>query len=178
MNDYRDRIARSAPEQIRVGVDRDRLAGLDQLIAACTGFSVFDLGCHDGTVLSAFARAGASPLAGCDIHTPSLGRARERLPNALIFYHDLIQGAPSIAADVVLYLGVHHHLIEQQADADAVAASAANGAAKYMAVRAPIDALDAVHTLALNAGLTLWYDDHTSRVVSPLRVYRRSQRNE
>lgn len=173
MKDYRSRIVRSTPDQIRVGDDAARLSGLTCLIETSRGLSVFDIGCHDGTVLRAFERAGASPLAGCDIHDASLAIARERMPFAQIERHDLMQGPPVINADIVLYLGVHHHLQEQGADAGRVARTLADGARVYFAVRAPIVALDDVSSIAHAAGQTLWYEDASSQVVSPLRVFRR-----
>lgn len=174
MNAYRDRIAASAPANIIAGDYADRLAGLERLLALSAGLSVYDVGCHVGVILEAFGRAGAAPLAGCDIHHASLKEARARLPDADIREHDLVLGSPDFSADIVLYLGVHHHLAEQVGfeRATETALAIAGKARQMVALRSPPVVLEPLAQRMMSSGFVELYTDDSNPKVSPLRVFR------
>lgn len=97
-------------------------------MASATGCSVLDVGCHDGTVAEAFARAGADRIEGCDIFAHGIETARYRVgtmqPNCEFFVVDLSLGVGELTriallrrADIVCYLGIHHHLRKQMSRA-------------------------------------------------------------
>lgn len=145
--------------------------GLDPLLAECRGLSLLDVGCNNGSVAAAFAEAGAGPIAGFDFHPPSVAAARDLLPGANIFAHDLTQGAPASRADIVLYLGVHHHLHKQCSNARDVAKALMRQTNRYFAARAPIIHLTEIEAIASEIGLKRWIFDNTSNVVSPLTIF-------
>ncbi len=100
----------------------DRLAGLSPLIERAQGMSVIDFGSAEGVVAREFLRHGASLLHGFE-RDP----ARVRLANAIcapignaIFREANLSDMPAFLADnddilregydIVLYLGIHHHI--------------------------------------------------------------------
>ena len=123
-----------------------RLSGLDQLLNACEGRTVLDLGCAEGVIARAFLDAGARLIHGFDID-------EERVRSAA----GLCNGAPGQfragnledwadfgtrhddmllpAYDIVLYLGIHQHLKSQTRMATLT--GAASRAKEWFAIRMP-----------------------------------------
>lgn len=124
-NKYRKRVLSSdRTDNLIAGSSSDRLSGLDELLAQCAGKTILDLGCHDGAVSAAFADHGASRIDGCDLSKKSIEKANLRFESKKItanFYLcDLSRGEKALDKlallpryDLVLYLGMHHHLIRQ-----------------------------------------------------------------
>lgn len=98
-----------------------RLAGLDTLLAACNGCSILDIGCAEGLIAEQCLLAGARQIDGVELDAERVLEAQRRnMKNAdrvHFFAMDLnqphaLEQSSSLQSkyDIVLYLGVHHHL--------------------------------------------------------------------
>ena len=161
------RFAATTTDSARLisGTSRDRLHGLDDAMASATGCSVLDVGCHDGTVAEAFARAGADRIEGCDIFAHGIETAKCRVaavqPSCEFFVVDLSLGVGELArlpllrrADIVCYLGIHHHLLKQMARAALVELEAEifSRAGTRLLVRTPRRYFDDLQRRIVSAG--------------------------
>jgi len=129
---YRKRAKNaSSPDLLISGTRYDRLQGLEKVLDQASGRSVLDVGCHDGTVAVAFAKAGASLIQGCDIYEGGVAQAISKLTdlNACCLFKqaDLSEGVAAFCAldfasafDIVCYLGIHQHLKRQMPYSDLV----------------------------------------------------------
>jgi predicted TPR repeat methyltransferase len=98
------------------------MSGLEQLADGCLGKSVLDLGAAEGLVARRFLQGGAAALHGFDIVPDRVTAARRNcgeFKNAAFWQADLsdwrmfhAQQAEHLLQtyDIVLYLGLHHHL--------------------------------------------------------------------
>lgn len=195
MNRY-DSIAKSDdPDLLLVaGSPEDRLAGLGPLLARARGCSILDVACHNGLNSAAFAEAGARAIDGFDFWRPGIDQARENLAKHPIPTRfavcDLRRGLAEVQAslapfpeeyDIVLYLGIHHHLLRQmnRVETESMATRLASLAKRYVAVRTPAHSMDSASDAITAAGFKLWYEDGESTVdgglkVGGLRVFVRS----
>jgi 2-polyprenyl-3-methyl-5-hydroxy-6-metoxy-1,4-benzoquinol methylase len=99
-----------------------RMSGLEGLAAACSGKSILDLGTAEGLIASHFLRRGAALIHGFEIVPDRVLAARricEEFKNASFWQADLSDWLDFRARyaehllvqyDIVLYLGLHHHL--------------------------------------------------------------------
>ncbi len=184
----RDAHAIDAGLVIVSGTPSDRLLGLDPLLDQAKDCAILDIGCYAGAVSEAFARCGARLVHGVDFYRPGLEEARTRFQaygaEARFERCDLSGGLPALKAalpdlratyDVVLYLGVHHHL-KRQMTSEAMDAFLADiqSRTQYFAVRTTIDLLNELHGGLVGRGFNLWKEtDPAPRPLSPLRIYRR-----
>lgn len=125
----------------------DRLSGLDLLLDACAGRSVCDLGAGDGVIARRFLDRGAAVLHGFERDPTRVALARgvcKDHPQAGFRTADLSDwgafetaGAGGLlpAYDIVLYLGLHHHL--PAATRMAVLTGAAARSGDWLAIRTP-----------------------------------------
>ncbi|WP_245479707.1 class I SAM-dependent methyltransferase [Hansschlegelia zhihuaiae] len=98
-----------------------RLDGLSGVLDACAGRSVLDLGAAEGVVARALCEKGAASVEGFELDPARVGRARRVCAGydgarfACLDLGDLAAVDRAFAAtpqsfDVVLHLGLHHHL--------------------------------------------------------------------
>lgn len=94
----------------------EQMLGLDRALAECKGKRVLDLGCAEGCISAAFARAGAAEVVGIELLAEHLNVARKvckGLPVRFICAHlqDHVGRHPMPAQfDIVLALGIIHKL--------------------------------------------------------------------
>ena len=190
---YYDSIRNSADPcmVLTTGTPADRLLGLEPLLAEALGRAVLDIGSHVGVVAEAFARAGASIIHGVDFYQPGLAQARTRLlayPTQTLFEQcDLSLGSPALekalpnalaSYDIVLYLGVHHHLARQMSPdaATQLVVDLQARAGEFFAVRTPDEIMLQLHA-QLSRQFEVWHlREKDDRPVSQLRIYKRTQR--
>jgi SAM-dependent methyltransferase len=186
---YRDQVlSRDTEVATLVAGDRqDRLASLEPILAAAAGKSVLDIGCHEGIVAEAFARAGARHLDGCELSERALQAARLRvaplLPESRFFRCDLSEGPGALARlplhplyDIVCYLGMHHHLIPQMAPKllTALVHDIAARTGEQLVVRTDGKPLAKLEEALLEAGMARVYGpDYSNRRVGPLTIFER-----
>lgn len=125
----------------------ERLQGLDSVLAAARGCSVVDFGAAEGLVGREFLKAGACSLHGFELDASRVAGARKLCSEwggAKFRVADLSDWDRFFAAqgdllqknyDIVLYLGIHHHL--PQGGRMAFLRQAARLASRYFAVRMP-----------------------------------------
>lgn len=187
-------IRTTADKNLRLvrGGAEQRLFGLGPLLEVAVGKTVLDIGCHVGTVAEAFAQRGAALIHGVDIYRPGLRQARDRLlaykTRSRIKRCDLVGGVaalrvsiPKLARsyDIVLYLGMHHHLAHQMgaAELDRFTDALLALSGDFFAARTPVPLLAKLHE-RLTPQFTLWasHEDEAHRV-GPMRIYRRDHRS-
>lgn len=98
-----------------------RMVGLDSLLASCAGRSILDIGAAEGLIAEQCLKAGACWVDGVELDSERVKEAQKRnardADRARFFTLDLNQ-RNALAEfsplkrhyDIVLYLGVHHHL--------------------------------------------------------------------
>lgn len=117
---------------------QEQMLGLDRALAECKGKRVLDLGCAEGCISAAFARAGAE-VVGIELLETHLQVARKvckGLPVKFICAHlgDYIKAhTPPTRFDIVLALGIIHKL----EDPNVPLAWAARAATDLLCFRAP-----------------------------------------
>ncbi|MGA9341936.1 MAG: class I SAM-dependent methyltransferase [Rhodanobacteraceae bacterium] len=125
----------------------DRLAGLAPLIENARGKSIIDFGCAEGIVAREFLRHGASLLHGFERDPFRVGVAAALCADfdQAVFREADLSDLPVFRAeqadllrakyDIVLYLGIHHHI---DADArEALLCFAIDRAQDWFAIRTP-----------------------------------------
>lgn len=169
------------------GTPADRLSGLKPLLRYAKGRSVLDIGCHIGTVSEAFASRGARSIDGVDLFRPGVEQARKRLQDYPTESHfevcDLSGGPDALKRalprlqetyDIVLYLGMHHHL-SRQMPADELkefVCFLVSKATQFLAVRTSKKHIDLVHRLLIDAGMVQWRGSPRRNKIGQLRIYR------
>ncbi len=187
-------IARSLKRALGLGIGRKnfqgdlfgRFQGLEPLFERAAGRSVLDLGMSEGHVGYEFARHGAIAVHGLEQHRDKVRFAARLFRDVAIDTRfrvaDLACSGPRFEArygaqlrpryDIVLFLGVYHHLkkevrVEDLATlVDAIAARTE----RWLAVRS--DALPEFEGRILDAGLRLEYEAPKTEI-GLLRVYER-----
>jgi SAM-dependent methyltransferase len=166
-----------------------RMSGLKHLSGACAGKSVLDLGAAEGLIARRFLQQGAALVHGFDIVPGRVAAARRicgDFPNGAFWQADLSDWGSFRAAcaghllaryDIVLYLGLHHHLSPTARGSTLAGAAAMSGDA--FALRTP-DACygdDGVAGKLHGQGFQLAEEDRTDagRALGPLRIFRRSE---
>lgn len=166
----------------------ERLQGLETLLAAARGCSIVDFGAAEGLVGREFLKAGASSLHGFELDASRVAGARRlcsEWSGAAFRVADLSDWDGFHAAhrdllresyDIVLYLGIHHHLPHD--GRMTVLRQAAALASKYLALRLPDRYFDAdqVDAALTAAGLRRLGGSHaagTDRHLGSLHVYAR-----
>lgn len=175
--------------RLTTGAEEDRLLGLQPLLDQGDGATILDIGCHIGAVAEAFARRGAGLIHGVDIYRPGLRAASERLrpykTEALFKSCDLAGGIPALkeaiptlrsSYDIVLYLGMHHHLVHQMPSEqlNQFTSGLMDVAGTFCAVRTSAKQLAELHDRFTERQFELWakHEDYP-RPVGPIRIYRR-----
>ncbi len=177
------------PVPAATGTAEDRALGLTPLAALGTIQSVLDVGCNDGCVPAFLARHGATFIRGVEREENGLAAARERfgaMPgvDARFDRLDLAAGRAALDAtlgadpatfDLVLYLGVHHHL-QRQMDEEALRTLVEGLVARtgrYLAVRTNDEHHEALAADLLARGMVECHAHPGNARVTPLRVYAR-----
>jgi len=128
-----------------------RLLGLDPLLEPerCRGARVLDLGCAEGLIALELARRGAACVHGFDLQEVSIAHARRLFAEVecphVFRQADLAGGTFERAHadvllpryDVILFLGVYHHVVRQggAVRADRLLAGLAERCAGVLAIR-------------------------------------------
>jgi 2-polyprenyl-3-methyl-5-hydroxy-6-metoxy-1,4-benzoquinol methylase len=169
------------------GFINDRLNGLGQFVSKAIGKTILDIGCNRGLISFEFARNGAALVHGCDHYRRGIRTARdifEEVPTKSRFeIIDLSRGQEAIARafgddylptyDVVLYLGVHHHLRRSMSE------ESLGELVKHLAGRtgstliARTSALDHLSVVLRSTGLSMHSLNNDLPVVAPLSVWSR-----
>ncbi len=163
-----------------------RFQGLEELFALARGRSVLDLGMSEGHIAYEFARHGASAVHGLEQHRDKVRFAerlfrdvaidtRFRVANLAVSgdVFDRRYGADlDERYDIVLFLGVYHHLKKEMAAADlaSLVDAITARAGEFLAVRT--NALPEFEAHILERGLSLHYEAPREEI-GLLRVYRR-----
>ena len=127
--------------------EEQRLHGLDPIFDAATGASICDLGAGDGAIARRLLDRGAATIHGFELDTGRVALANDLCAgfSGVRFRQADLSDWSSFEArhgrdlmpsyDIVLYLGLHHHL--PAAGRMRVLASAARRASSWFAVRTP-----------------------------------------
>jgi predicted O-methyltransferase YrrM len=161
-----------------------RLDGLGSLIAGSAGQTVLDLGCAEGGVSLQMLQSGAALVHGFDAEASRIkvaSRVCAAYPHAVFQQADLRYWSrfseehvsllrPSY--DVVLYLGLHHHL--PSSTRLTVVAGATALARSYFAMRTTKDAYheDGLVEFILGSGFTLVSETDTLGY-GPIKIFER-----
>jgi len=110
-----------------------QMKGLDPALAECSGKTVLDLGCAEGAIALAFAKAGAASVLGLEYSEESLNVARwisQEAANVSFrqahLKHWVAQHPDPEQYDIVLALGIVHKFHQPADAAHFVARSARN----------------------------------------------------
>jgi len=124
---------------------KERLAGLEYLLDRTHGMTVADFGCAEGLVAEAFLQRGASCIHGFDLDAGRVDVALEishARPDSCFRCADLSDwdvfkcshgDVLKDAYDIILYLGIHHHLPAKKRLA--TLKGAVSLARRYLAIR-------------------------------------------
>lgn len=184
MREHYERLRRGdADLPLIAGEREDRLSGLDPLFALEAGFSVLDVGCHQAFIAEALAESGATLVHGADLHEPSLQLARQRMARhqAVLARVDLCEGMEGLRRelpllpryDVVLYLGIYHHMRRQMAAAQVTAFIGAlfPMAQRYLAIRTPAAFMEKLRQEPVMRGFRMVHRNDDNPAVSPVEIY-------
>ena len=127
INTYRENISKGLLKSVYSGNIIDRFRGLEFILPYCNGCSVLDIGSCEGLISYEFARNGASLIHGFDLDPSRIEFSNQLFRNVPVeskfIQADLAVDVESFEKkyghivlnqyDVVLYLGVYHHLKRQ-----------------------------------------------------------------
>ena len=182
----RDHFAKVKDPSLAIAGDTDdRIFGLEPVFEIARGATVLDIGCHDGRIAERLADAGASRIDGLDISETFIDLARDRFLEKGVIANfqivDLSAGAASLkdarlqpTYDLVLYLGVHHHLKGQMSGEELLRLERAIFAlaSDHLAVRTPQVHFDPLLPRILDVG----FEPVTGFMkgkIAPVRHFRR-----
>jgi hypothetical protein len=166
-----------------------RMSGLERLASGCAGKSVLDLGSAEGLIARCFLQGGAAVLHGVDIVSDRVIAAREvcgDFGNASFWQADLSDW-PTFRArhaghllpwyDIVLYLGLHHHLPAASRGSTLAGAAAMSG--DVFALRTPDACYEegqaAERLQKRGFRLSLEHRSQTAQELGTLRIFSRSE---
>jgi len=166
-----------------LGTMLDRFNGIDFSIGRIVD-SVLDIGCSNGLILYEFMRQGASHLYGIDSCEENIIFARnlfEYFPIISRFLCcDISQGLSLFEKDynLVLYLGIHHHLRNQHGihEAEKILERALDKCAEVFMIRSPFEILKSVRGIIESKGFYLKQHINSNNI-SPLEVYHKTTDN-
>jgi len=184
MEEHYDKIRRGETDIVLIaGNAADRLSGLDPLFQVEPGFNVLDIGCHEGFILERLVRCGAGVIHGVDLHRPSLAAAARRLEGhpALLKHLDLCEGMAGLRRelpvspryDLLLYLGIHHHMARQM-PADALSAFVNELfplTGRYLAIRTPARFMEVLRQEPVMRRFRLVHRHDQNPNLSPVEIY-------
>lgn len=184
---YKSRSRRADPARLISGQPAARLLGLEAALSEARGRTVLDVGCHDGSVAEAFAKAGALRVDGCDISSRGVQVANERVPriqpSSSFYVSDLSKGPAALEVlpllpkyDIVCYLGMHHHLVNQMSPADLRQLTAAilDRCSDIFVARTPLVRFDELHQMIIGNGFTPLGELEITGKAGPSRAYRKA----
>ena len=168
----------------------DRFSGLQTLFDECRGRSVLDIGCSEGLLAYEFARRGASRVHGFDYDRECVWVAqrifRDVPVDSAFFRADITRGLKAVARkhggvpaeqyDIVLFLGVYHHLKRQMPSSalEELVGEILETSGTYLAVRTNL--VDEIEGRILASGFRVVYrspEPPPVRNLGALRMYRR-----
>lgn len=184
---YFEKIADAQQHEFSLasGTEADRVAGLAPLLARAKGARVLDLGCYMGWVSLAFAEHGAAAIDAVDLYAPGVENARQSLAShrieARVHQCDLRGGEAALGKvlpgdhsyDIVLYLGLHHHLrraLDKEELGSFVSAMLMRTRG-FFAVRTTEKYFAELEDLLARHGSQLWYEVSKTETMGRLQVY-------
>lgn len=164
----------------------ERLAGLSAVLDSVRGRSVLDLGCAEGVIARACLDHGAVAIHGFELDASRIATCRQLnpeplahfLPGSVSPWSELIQQTPTLRAayDVVLHLGLHHHLPVRERRA--VLTGALERCREVFALRTPeaVWQSEKLDALIRSQGFALTHTENPAIASQGvLRVYRRER---
>lgn len=164
----------------------ERLTGLSWVLEQAKESTVLDFGCAEGLIGYEFARAGASLIHGFDRDRRRIEFARllfQEIPVESLFtcsnlavplsqFKDTYGSVLRCQYDIVLYLGIYHHLVEQisQNEVHELMEFLFSIATFLFVCRT--NRMEAVSTVAQKCGFEEVYSDHSNERVGMLTVFR------
>lgn len=164
----------------------DRFSGLDALFVEAPGRSVLDVGMSEGHIAYEFARRGARLVHGIEKHRDKVSFARRLFRDVPVEHAfwcaDLVRTSLGELSrqtrglrpryDIVLFLGVYHHLRKRMSrkSLDATVDALLDRTETWFAVRT--DALPEFTPQIESRGFALYYEAPREKV-GLLRVYQR-----
>ncbi|HAV77201.1 MAG TPA: hypothetical protein DCX53_07595 [Anaerolineae bacterium] len=165
----------------------ERIDGLEFLLNNCKGASILDVGCAEGLISYEFAKNGAKLIHGFEID-------RRRVEFAKLLFQEVPIEHNFVAAniavdfnkfqkqhshflldkyDIVLYLGVYHHLIKQNSVevVQGFISAMLSRTINYFAVRT--NKLLEFEYLILSNGFELVFEKPAAATVGQLKIYKR-----
>ena len=96
----------------------ERMEGLDYILNRCNSMSVLDIGSNNGLILYEFAKRGAKEVTGIEIDKRLVKFSNNlfqyvEMPHKFITWDLLVHPPPISKTDIVLFLGMFHHLCRQ-----------------------------------------------------------------
>lgn len=165
----------------------DRLSGLDYLLNDCKGASILDIGCCDGLVAYEFAKSGAGLIHGIDCNISDIAfatRLFRSIPTESAFIHaDVARGLERHfethkavfrnSYDIVLFLGIYHHLRRQMSlERLSALLDVLLGRSKSLfAIRTNL--VSECESQVRASGFKLLYEAEKNSIVGKLQVYER-----
>jgi len=168
----------------------ERLQGLGSLLTHASGSSILDFGAAEGVVAREFLKRGASKITGFELDPERVkkantlcspwGKAEFRVADLSDWstfcktHGDCMQ-----RHDIILYLGIHHHLPAGQRLN--ILSDIVNLASHYFAIRTPLTVLntDGIDTMLARKGFHLMEideGDSYSEHLGPIRIYEKSDK--
>ena len=164
----------------------ERMEGLTRLLINTPGLTVLDIGSNDGRIAYEFARRGARLIHGFELNADLVDFSNRLFTNysdktGASFKAVNLADATRInwtleeGYDIVLYLGMYHHLVKQ-GDAIPLIEWLLQKANQYFAIRSP--RIREVRSLIVDAGFDLWdgHDGVPGSDVGPLEIFHRKRK--
>jgi len=164
-----------------------RFEELDVLFDSCSNSSVLDIGMSDGLISYEFARHGATTIHGIEIDDERVRFAKRLFSNIpvvssfkalnLAFESDKLQNSAIFLPyyDIVLFLGVYHHLKKQmkRKDLDDLLEGLLGLSEKHFAVRT--NQLPEIEDRIISAGFERLnaMNAHSKEKIGTLGIYKR-----
>lgn len=165
----------------------DRLTGLEYVLEKCRGKTVLDVGSCDGLVGYEFARNGARLVHGIDVDRAGINFSRRLfryVPVASLFARVDVSRSENLPIgdkakgflckyDIVLFLGMYHHLRRQadKKDLERIVTRLLQAAETYFVVRT--DLMPEVDDIVTGNGFGLVHGVDGGREIGKLNVYKR-----
>jgi 2-polyprenyl-3-methyl-5-hydroxy-6-metoxy-1,4-benzoquinol methylase len=181
------RPSQTTPRRI-AGYQDNRLDGIRDILPLANGCSVLDVGANRGMVAVDFARAGAIQIHGCDNYKAGINAAREIFNDFAVDSRfevvDLAKGHKNLSTafgtayrrqyDIVLFLGVYHHLKKQMTPKALVTLTLhlADRAERYFVCRTP--KLEEMASILAGSSLQLVHFSRLSPMVGSAAIWKRT----
>ncbi len=167
----------------------ERLEGLEILLEDAADKTILDLGAAEGLIAKAFSDNGAKTIHAYEIHQSRVDVAKTYLDQEIVDFNranlsDLSQvetieaRSPKEGYDLVLYLGIHHHILESVRME--VFSRVIKLTANRIAIRTPVNffEVDRIDEFLKESGFDLLYNNIPDETAfsGPLWIYERRRK--